>query len=208
MLALGALALIGAGFYVWWSGATRPSQSTEPPRVVEGQGLGGGGGGAEPGGDVEPGGATSSNGRRRIVGDGGVPQVALHVDPSEPTAGRTNDNGLPTSRGIPREDPGANESAGWRLGQARRRIAILEERVQVYQGLVDRFIAEGNTETAERQRAVLDRVQRRVTEFREQEQQLVREAETEGTMGDVDRGYEEGEAEARPPVQGGTAGTR
>ncbi len=204
IVALGALALIGAGLYVWWSDSSHVAPDARVARVGGGAADGAGGGGASADG-AEPGGAPASARRRRGSGDGGVPHVGLR--PDEPRPAVDPETGVRTSRGIPREDPGAHESAGWRLGQARRRIAILEDSERLYQSAVDRFLAEGNAETAERQRVVLERVQRRLEEFRTDERELLQEAQAEGTMGDVDRGYEEGDA---PPqqIQGGTTSTR
>lgn len=205
IVALGALVLIGAGLYVWWSDASHAGPDA-PVARVGGAGVGGAGGGGSSAEGAEPGGAVASSRRRRAAfADGGVPHVGLRPDEPRPAVDPVT--GVRTSRGIPREDPGAHESAGWRLGQARRRIAILEDSERLYQSAVDRFVAEGNAETAERQRAVLERVQRRLEEFRTQERELAQEAQAEGTMGDVDRGYEEGDAPPQP-LQGGTTATR
>ena len=53
-----------------------------------------------------------------------------------------------------------------------------------------------------RARRVLERVQGRLSEMRELESELAAEAEEDGTIGDVDTGYEEGEAEPREQVRG------
>jgi len=154
-----------------------------------------------------PGGATTGS-RRSAGADGGVAVARIAPRVDDPDAPRTGPTGVPTSRGLPRADPDENRSSGWRLGQARRRVAILEGRVDLYQSAVDRLVAEGRNDVAERQRAVIERVRGRITDFRAQEAELLEQAEADGTMNDVDQGYEEGEQENRQPVVGGGVAPR
>ena len=126
-------------------------------------------------------------------GDAGVTYVAPRTAPAR----ASSPDGRDIGRGIPRSAEDADQSAGWRLGQARRRISILERREALYQAAVDRFVQEGNTDNEVRQRAILERVQRRLEGLREREQELATEADAEGTLGEVDRGFEEGETDRR-----------
>lgn len=202
-MALGALLLIGVGVYVWWTGSGHGASAGPMPVVGSEGGDVVGGGGPE---ILRPGERPGEASSRRVFGDGGVPHVGVRTDygsPNEPTA-----SGVRPSRGIPREALDEGQSSGWRLGQARRRIAILEDRERVYQAAVDRFVADGNEETAARQRVVLERVQSRLVEIREDEARLAGEAAADGTMGDVDTGYEEGERGPSEPIQGGTTAPR
>jgi len=113
------------------------------------------------------------------------------------------------SRGIPRNAADADHSAGWRLGQARARIEILEGLVARYQAAYDGFVADGNTDLATRQRATLDRVTTRLAGMRELETELLLEAQGDGTMDEVGAGLEEGEPRTvRQLNADGPVGTR
>lgn len=208
----GAAALLVAAGIIFWMSDAGPGGSSggsgDIPVVRRGASHGGGpsgGGGASGGGD----GREASGRIRRFRGDGGVdaveePRVAVRTEPrpgSRPARQQTN-------RDEQNADEDASHTAGWRLGQARRRIEILEQREQTYRAAVDRFVEEGRDDTAARQRRVLQRVQGRLVEMRETEQELQAEAEADGTLGDVDRGLEEGEPPMRGPIQGGTASVR
>ena len=207
LLAVGAVVLIAIGLYVYSAGSDGRGEHAPVPVIRPGGDPGGGG--IEAAGGTPTEGSVGSSGRRRLVGDGGVARVALRPEPPEGEGSPgVGPNGVRIQRGIQRGDPDADRSAGWRLGQARRRISILEGREQLYQDAVDRFIAEGRQDTAARQRTTLERVQRRLVEFREQEAELLTEAEDDGTLGEVDQGFEEGEPERSGRIVGGTGATR
>jgi len=207
-----AALLVAAGIIFWMSdagpGGARGGSGDIPVvrrGASHGGGPGGGGGASGRGGE-----GREANGRiRRFRGDGGVaavaePRVAVRTEPRPGPSARQQT----PDRGEQRADQGQEETAGWRLGQARRRIQILQQREQTYQAAVDRFVAEGREDVAARQRAVLQRVQGRLAQMRETEQELQAEAESDGTLGDVDRGMEEGEPPLRGPVQRATASNR
>ena len=204
ILAAVAVLLIGVALYLSQGGeGSGPSPQT--PRLAPSASASAGGVDLR-GAEGSPGGPSTGSSARRAGPDGGVlaPHVGVRTDFAAP--GARTPTGVPEGRGIPRSDPDADQSSGWRLGQARRRLAILESRVTMYQAAVDRLVAEGRDDVAQRQRGVLERVQRRVVEFREQEAELLEAAQADGTMGDVDQGYEEGEQEpGRPVVSGGVA---
>lgn len=187
LLVLGALALIAVGGFIWWSDSEEAGGGEETATS-----------GAAP---VDP---EILNGGRR-GGDGGASDVA-HLGDAGTTpiirSGAAREAGRreaaqahegPDVRGQRRDD--SRRSAGWRLGQARRRIELLEPRVTQYQALVDRFEAEGQPELAERQRAVLDRTRTRLESVRADQTRLQEEAEADGTAGDATAGYEQGERE-------------
>lgn len=211
-MALGAVALIGVGLYVWWSEAPARSQahaasgddgsaSSQASHAAGGGGSGGGGSAAAANDAGRPQGLV-----RRLLGDGGVGRVAVRssADPSGPVQ-----SAVPPDRGVPRNAGDEDHSAGWRLGQTRARIEILEGLVERYQTAYDGFVAEGNTDTATRQRVTLDRVTGRLARTRELETELRQEARGDGTLGEAQTGYEEGEpTRIRQRAAGGTVGTR
>ncbi|HHH30481.1 MAG TPA: hypothetical protein ENK57_19365 [Polyangiaceae bacterium] len=189
LLALGAAALIAVGIYIFLrdrgerAADARPSQPAHEggsvesdPRSAHAR--------AEDAGAME---AVA-----RFTGDAGAAVSQVRALP-ESTGSAPPPDGIRPIRGLPREDPDADRSSGWRLGQARRRIALLEARAGTYQEAVDRFVEAGNAQLAERQRAVLERVQGRIAEFRSQESELLEAAEADGTMDEVAQGYEQGE---------------
>lgn len=201
MVALGALVLIAVGVFVWWSdsvGAGRTSAADRGPGDADGAYGSGAGGGV-----AADGGPNASSGRRRFAVDGGVSRVGVRTEfPSGPGP-ELHPSGVPTTRGLPRHADDLDRSAGWRLGQAQRRIEILQDRERTYQAATDRLIAEGNEETAARQRVVLERVQGRLRDMRVLESELREEAEADGTMGEVDQGHDEGEPQRTRGATGG-----
>ncbi len=190
IVALVAVVLVGLALYLSLDDGGA-GDARETPRMTAPAASAGGGGAHVAEGS--PGGPVSAGAPRRSGADGGVAVAHVGVRTDFPEPGARTPTGVPVSRGLPRSDPDADRSAGWRLGQTRRRVALLESRVTLYQDAVDRFVAEGRDDLAGRQRAVLERIQRRVVEFREEEAELLEAAQAEGTMGEVDQGYEEGE---------------
>lgn len=72
------------------------------------------------------------------------------------------------------------------------------------QELATELSASGNSDAAERQRAVLARFERRLEELRTEETELAAEAEREGTLDEVELGMKESEERGRsdrPPVR-------
>jgi hypothetical protein len=198
LIGLGIALAIGLG--VWLSG---PSDSHDdgPPRIADGRherrashdsiGFG-----------PEDSSERSARVRpRRVLEDGGVAPTGLPI-----RANRTRPPvGAPD---LPRNARAAEETAGWRLGQARHHISIIEPRIAAMEQLVRDFEARGDTAAAERQRTILQRFQNRLTELREDEVQLEADARNDGSLADVDRGYEEGADERqrdRPPAREGSA---
>lgn len=196
-LGVGALALIGAGLV--WSDA--PDRD-EPARLGEERAardrarrrVGAAGGGRAGGGSVRP-----AAGPRAPVAppDAGV----LARVPSAPERPAPT----PDDPELPGNAPDAERSAGWQLGQARRRIAILEPRIERYRANL-RGLDEATRESrgAQRQRALLERTEQRLEELREQARELEAAARAEGTLGEAERGFEEGETNAeaeRPAIE-------
>jgi len=83
-------------------------------------------------------------------------------------------------------------SAGFRLGQTRRNVAIFESRVEMLQANATRMRIEGHEDLAVRQEAVLERTQRRLDELRADEGELAAQAESDGTASDAPEGFGDG----------------
>ena len=187
LLALGAVALIAAGVVVWWNDqAARGTADDDGATVAAGHASHAGRIG---GGDGER--ATTTRGAPAIDADAGVlARVPRLGAPRTAGARAGNDEELPGNASD------VERSSGWRLGQTRRRMAILEPRIERLRGIVADLEARGETALAERQRAVLERTERRMGELREEADELGATAQRDGTLGEVDRGYEEGESDA------------
>lgn len=205
---LGAVALIVVGGVIWWNDAqTEPEERTvsadAPPRGRRGRAVANG---ARVGrGRTADRGATGrAPGARDPLAQ--VPTVGTPAAAGEPGAGDPGEGeeAVPTPiRAIPRSAVEAHQSSGWRLGAARRRIAILGPRVEQVRERVAQFRENGQDDLAERQQRVLDRYVQRLDQLRADETRLAEEAAADGTMGDVDTGYEEAESAQR--AEGGSA---
>ncbi len=126
--------------------------------------------------------------RRRpppLVQDGGV----AAVPPGLP-GGRTREPAPPRveAQGAQAD---AEQTTGWRLGQTRARIGIVEARVARMREAIASFEERGETENAERQRRILTRFETRLEELRTEQSELEPQARADGTIGDADRGFEE-----------------
>lgn len=143
-----------------------------------------------------------ASGARRSVGpaDAGAP---AWIAPSSDTAPSESQNLDSNERELPGNAHDHEQSSGWRLGQARRRISMLESRVERYRANLRDLDPSGPASlSAERQRSLLERTEARLRELREQERELAAMARSDGTISDAERGFEEGEHETvRPPVQ-------
>ncbi|MGE3632507.1 MAG: hypothetical protein AB7P00_21590 [Sandaracinaceae bacterium] len=96
------------------------------------------------------------------------------------------------------------QSAGWRLGATRRRIALLEGRIQRVQDSLDELERTGRTDLMDRQSSVLDRYAMALEQLREDEPRLAEQARNDGTLDDAAQGFDEAEAEGRA-ASGGAA---
>jgi len=133
---------------------------------------------------------------RSAYGDGGVPR---RTRPARTT-------GESTRGQLRRDEASASRSAGWRLGQARARIDLVQTRVTRLQEAVAELEGRGQSEAAERQRVVLRRFETRLGQLREEETELEAQATQDGTIGEVEQGMREGLDPAqltRPPAQAG-----
>jgi hypothetical protein len=92
-----------------------------------------------------------------------------------------------------RPDPGAGRSAGWRLGQTRARIELIETRITRLQEAVANIEALGDEAPegmAEAQRRVLERFERRLASLQEHATELSAEAAADGSAAEEAEGYE------------------
>lgn len=120
----------------------------------------------------------------RLAADGGVrPRRRPPIEQGDPA---------PSRRGELRQGLNADRSAGWRLGRARARIALVESRVARMRDAMAELERRG--ESAERQQVVLRRFETRLADLREEETELEAQATEDGTLGDVEQGMREGVA--------------
>lgn len=138
----------------------------------------------------------------QAVGDGGVPLRPVLARPSGPVqANRT----VPPID-APRSAQNQGRSAGWRLGETRRLIEIADSRITRLRAVLADLERQGDPDAIERQRAVLQRFETRMSDLREEEAAFEAQARQEGTLGEVQRGYDESETnEASRPVVRETA---
>ena len=189
-MALGAVALIAVGFGVWWSdsqdpGPARARIGERPDARRAGSGSGG---------------ADLQGARRELPVDAGVlAQIPRRAEGAVPAGSPGRGTGR-TPEELPGNATDTEHTSGWRLGQSRRRIVILQSRLARLHAQLELLEQQGRTDVAARQRAVLDRFEARLGEMRAEEQELLPLAERDGTMGEVDRGYEEGETESERPT--------
>jgi len=200
LMGLGAVAIVAVGAGIWASdggGGEEAARLGEPgPRGVARRG-----GSAGSGGLAGSGAGPSGAGPRApaVPADAGV---LARVPPGAAPPGEPASAPEPELPGNAHDN---EHSSGWRLGQARRRIAILEPRVARYRAALRGLDEQRRASPgAERQRTVLERTEQRLNELREQERELSAAARTDGTLADVDRGFEDGETNAmaeRAPVE-------
>jgi hypothetical protein len=174
---------------VWWNDA----QDRPPPRARIGEAAE-----ARRGGE-RGGGAEIARAARAVPADAGALARIPHRagQPGVPAVGG---EGVGTREELPRNATDSEHSTGWQLGQTRRRIAILSSRLERIRAQADSLEQQGRPDVAARQRAVLERFEVSLREMREQEQELLPLAERDGTMGEAERGYEEGETESERPT--------
>lgn len=127
------------------------------------------------------------------------PQVGPSAAPTQPG------EQLPTERELPPGDPRARplpeqnyqddlrHSNGWQLGQARRRVAMLERRINMFEANAQRLENEGHPEYAAQQRETITQLEEGLARLRERVPELEHAAQGDGTMGDVQQGWDEGE---------------
>ncbi len=123
----------------------------------------------------------------RVVVDAGVLAAVptVHAAPQ----GRTR----PPLVDLPRGDAEESEhSAGWRLGQNRHHLEIVQPRIAHMQELIRGFEERGETAAAEQQRTILQRFQTRLDELRAEQTVLTTQAQQDGTLGEADDGYAAG----------------
>ncbi len=138
--------------------------------------------------------SASAGGARRLVADGGMPPPPSPL----PRSGRT----APPIVDMPGNAQDSEHSAGWRLGQTRHNLEIIQPRIAHMEQLVQDFEARGDTAAAEQQRRILERFQNRLTELRQDETELEAQARQDDSLGDVQTGYDEGADEReRPPAR-------
>src|SRR5690606_14475948 len=126
----------------------------------------------------EPGSVRGRHGagdRPAVALDGGVAPGAA---PMAPSARRGNEP--------QRAQLDENRSAGWRLGQTRARIELVEQRVALLRERVRELEQRGDTENAERQRRILARFENRLAELRTEERDFEAEARRDGTLGEAE----------------------
>jgi hypothetical protein len=111
------------------------------------------------------------------------------LDPGDPTV--PGEEPLPEPRRGLEDD--LDQSTGWQLGQARRRVAMLERRIQTFEANAQRLEQEGHPEYAAQQREIIGPLQESLEDIRGQLGDLETRAQNDGSMGDVQRGYDEGE---------------
>lgn len=190
IFALGALVLVAAGVAVASSftdddGDAPPARLGEDPERRRASHAGGPGSSS---GSATEGRATARRGAGPVDG-GPLGQVPTGAAAPAARAPSGNDEELPGNA------TDHEHSAGWRLGQARRRISILEPRLARYRARVQTLRDEGDTALAERQQAVVERIERRMGELRTQERELADAARADGTLDEAERGFEEGETD-------------
>ena len=200
---VGAVVLVAAGVVaaVMWSGDGDQGDGATPIAGREGDESSGGSDGSHVGSSAShssgssAGGAGSSAlsraGEGDTLGDGGVRRPRA-PDPAErpPTV---------NTHGALQESPeDAERSAGWRLGQARARIEMVETRVSHLRENLAAAERGGDPAATEQQRTILRRFEARLTALRAQEPALEEQARQDGTLGDVSRGMQEGVGPALP----------
>lgn len=189
-----AVALIGVGAYVWW--ADEPPTSTPPTQ-----------------------GASAGFEEPEVLDNPGVPPVLGAPVDAGPTAAARPVTSAQEPVGDPIAPPGEAPDEprspavpdvgthGFQVGVARRRVELLESRIARMRERVE-ALEEENPALAARQRAVLERIEGRLGEVREEQSRLTEAARADGTLGDEQQGYdaedtrgpgEEGPAQARLP---------
>lgn len=197
------LAALALGLGVWMSQGNQPVSGGSSPRG-EGGAVGSGGVGASSREAGEPG---VRSGPRRVEADGGIaralppPPRGVAVPPGLP-GGRTREAPPSVLPGPEPQGgtPDADRSAGWRLGQARARIAIVEPRIARMRELIAGFEERGETEAAQRQRVIMQRFETRLGELRTEETALAAQAQSDGTLGEEQQGFDATHVADRPPI--------
>lgn len=183
---------IGLATWLLWSGDD-PSDPRVPARLAD-----------DPSRVPVEGAASAEVGARRdptatrLAGaDGGLASrgglVARPAGSPQPLAPALANPAVQRALQLPGSDPAAErESSGWQLGRARRRLEVLDARVTQLEANAARLRSEGQEELAARQEQIVARTRQRAASIREEEATLSAQAQADGTLGDVDRGYEEG----------------
>lgn len=125
-----------------------------------------------------------------------LPSTPEGTDPGPAAAAPPGQAELPED--LPRDLLEQQNSAGFRLGQARRRIEELEGSIARFEANAVRLESEGRADVAARQREITQGLRERVETLRTSLPELEAEAQQEGSMGEVQRGFDEGEPGARP----------
>lgn len=199
---VGAVVLVAAGVVaaVMWSGDGDQGDGATPVAGREGDesshGSTGSGFGSSAGASSAGGGPLRAGSRQADVpGDGGVRHPRVPDPADRPPTVNTH--------GALQESPeDAERSAGWRLGQARARIEMVETRVSHLRETLAAAERGGDPAATEQQRTILRRFEARLTALRAQEPALEEQARQDGTLGDVSRGMQEGVGPtlpSRPP---------
>ncbi len=195
---MGLAVLVAAGVIaaVMWSGDGDADEA--PIAAVDTEGSSGGSslgssggasGGASAGGPLR-----TASGRADTLGDGGVRRARV----PNPNAGDRPPPTVNTHGELRERAEDAEQSAGWRLGQVRARIELVETRVMHLREAVATVERGGDEAAIERQRTVLRRFEARLNELRAEEPALEAQARQDGTLGDVARGMQEGAAPTLP----------
>lgn len=185
------LVLLALGLGIWINREESTGRaSSDDDESEAASGSRGGVASASPIGDRDDGEPGSRSERpRSYEEDGGVPQRVVAL-PSGLPGGQAR---MPAPR-VPenqRAVADSEETTGWRLGQARQRISVLEPRIERMQALVAGFEERGETAAAERQRTIMQRFETRLGELRTEVTDLEAQATADGTLRDAERGFQE-----------------
>ncbi|MFK7986492.1 MAG: hypothetical protein AB8I08_10700 [Sandaracinaceae bacterium] len=101
----------------------------------------------------------------------------------------------------------AERSNGWRAGQRRRQVEVLEARVERLREAVGQLREEGRSDLADRQQSIVERIDARADEVREELGELRAAAQADGTLAEAEQGYEDSapvrnESRARGAIPG------
>jgi hypothetical protein len=196
--------LISIGIFAWKSmrspgpdeeAARIDARSGRIARSVEGESAGAAGG------------ARSGRGAD-AVGDGGVGSGSTGAGPAArpvlptPSGPVEADRTAPPIE-VPRSAEASERSAGWRLGQTRALIEVAQSRVTRLREVLAQLEQRGDAAAVERQRAVVERFDTRLSELRADLTDLETEARRDGTLGEAEAGYRESQTDeaARPPAR-------
>jgi hypothetical protein len=184
-----ALVALGAGLVFFLSRGNGDARGDGVARLdaQSGRVVSGTAGGSASEGEGS-GGSVASREGPRVVGDGGVatrPVLPTPVGPIQ--ANRT----VPARADVPRSADAAQQSSGWRLGQTRRQLEVIQPRIAMLRRALADLEQRGDAAAIEQQRAVVQRFENRLTELREDQMRFEEEARRDGTLAEADRGYQD-----------------